>query len=299
MLHSLLFSISISLFDDCAERLLQGRRAFQNQDFTLAAQAFQSASTVCPPQQRPGILLDLAKAQMMGGQLPPADATLSRLLQSDPRNAAALKLRGDVAYLLGKLPEAERLLLEAASVVPGNPDPQYALGRLYYHQSRFGDAVARFQKVLELDPASYRAYDNLGLSYEALNQGARALESYQKSLALVHQDHPEYDTVYANFADFLYRQADFERSFQFSAEAAKRNPRSARNFFLAGRALAKLERWDLASKWLNQAIALDPGHAAASYQLSQVYRRQGRDAEADRALAVFQSITRRQTESGK
>lgn len=273
---------------ECAERLEQARVAFRDQDYALAARALQSASTACPPNS--SVLFDLSRAQMLAGQLPAAAATLARLLKSDPRNAAALKLRGDVAFLLADHPEAERFLLAAALEGPSNPEPQYALGRLYYHQSRFRDAIVRFRKAIEIDPAAYRAWDNLGLAHEALNQGPQAVESFQKALALVHKDHPEYDTVYANLADFLYRQADFERSFQSAVEAARRNPRSSRNFFLAGRALAKLERWDLALKWLKQTLELDPRHAAAAYQLAQVYRLTGREEEAERALAAFQAI---------
>jgi len=56
-------------------------------------------------------------------------------------------------------------------------------------------------------------------------------------------------------------------------------------FFLTGRALGKLERWELAAKWLGQAVALDPKYAEARYQYSLALRKLGRSTEADEQLA--------------
>jgi tetratricopeptide (TPR) repeat protein len=247
----------------CAIEMEGARQAYQDKDYTLAARRFERAVAACPSNAN--LLLDLAK----------------------------------VKYLLGDSTEAERLLRTAAEVDPQNPELHYALGRIYYHEVRLHQAVEQFEKALALDPAHHRAYDNMGLAFEGLNDFRRALECYEKALALVHKAHPAYDSVYANVADLLYHQAEFERSFQYAAEAASRNPSSARNFFLTGRALAKLERWEQSLKWLRQAVSIDPAHPAANYQLAQVYRSLGRIEDAERQLQAFQKISQPQADYGK
>lgn len=287
MLYFFQLLVGLLSADECASRLQQARQAARDQDFALAAASYRAAVTTCP--FRSELLLELAKAQLMAQQVEDADQTLVRLLKVEPRHADALKLRGDTQYLLGNEAEAERLFRASSEAAPKSAEPHYALGRLFYHQTQLQQAAAEFRRAIELDPAHYRAYDNLGLTYDALNDIRAAMQSYEKALALVHKTHPTYDTVFANLADLLHRQGDFERSFQFASEAAKRNPRQARNFYLTGRALAKLARLDLAEKWLKQAVTLDPKYGAAHYQLAQIYRMQGRTEEADRALEAFQS----------
>lgn len=282
--------LALSAFgQDCAAYLERARQTYSLKQYSQAAREFEFAAGRCP--QRAAVLLDLARARFMAQEFELADTVLQQLLEIDRKNAPALKLRGDVLYLLARDKEAEQLLLQAAALDPANPEPPYALGRIYYQQSRFQEAIDQFGKVLTLDPKSYRAYDNMGLAYEGMNDTKLAMQSYEKALALVHTAHPEYDWVYGNMANLLYKLGDYRRAFQFGAEAANRNPNSARNFFLTGKALAKLERWELAAKWLGNSVNLDPKYSEARYQYATVLRKLGRNDEAQAQLKAFREIT--------
>jgi Flp pilus assembly protein TadD len=114
-----------------------------------------------------------------------------------------------------------------------------------------------------------------------------------KAISLVYKDHPEYDVVYANFADLLIKLGNFQRAFDLAAEAAQRNPGEPRNFFLAGKALAQAGRSDLSVRWFEQAITLDPDYPEPHYLLSQAFRKLGRPADADRELKSFETATAR------
>lgn len=273
---------------DCSVRLQEAGEFYTRKQFPQATSAFEQALAICP--QRGPILLNLAKSQFMEQAFEAAAVTLEQSLRLDPRNPMALKLQGDILYLLGQEAKAETSLLAAIQQDPRNPEPHYALGRIYYQQNRFELSIAQFQKVIELDPKSFRAWDNLGLAYEGMNQIPQALQHYEKALALVHKNHPEYDWVYGNMADLLYKTGDHKRAFQFAAEAAQRNPNSGRNFYLGGKVLAKLDKLDLAAKWLAQAITLDASLSEARYHYAQVLRRMGKDDEARHQLQIFQQV---------
>ncbi len=77
------------------------------------------------------------------------------------------------------------------------------LGRIYYQEARLDYAVGQFQRVLKINPRSYKAYDNLGLCYEALGDTELAIRYYLAAIKLVEKDHPEYDWPYANLANLL------------------------------------------------------------------------------------------------
>jgi len=183
-------------------------------------------------------------------------------------------------YLLGREEEAENSLTLARKTDPSNTEFPYALGRIYYQEHRYADAIREFQAALVLDPKSYKAYDNLGLCYEAVGDGRQALAAYTRALELVYNDHPDYDWVYANFAEMMMKRGDYEQAFQLAAEAAARNPQSARDCYLTGKALAKLSKWDLSARWLKRAAELDPNYAEPHYLLAQAYRQEGNEAGA-------------------
>jgi tetratricopeptide (TPR) repeat protein len=274
--------------DECSGLLSRGRFAYETRNYSSAILEFERALTACPDSGP--LLLPLAQAQLLGQQVEAAVATLKRI---DPRNVAALKLRADAVYILGDEPEAEKLLLQALAIEPRHEQSLYTLGRIYYQQNRHGDAAERFKQTISVNPKSYKAYDNLALCNEALGQDDLALRNYLQALDLVYKDHPEYDPVYANMADFYLRREQYEKAFQLAAEAARRNPSSARNFFLTGKALVKLDKQELSVRWLEQAIALDPEYPEPRYLLGQVYRKLGRQADATAQLERFQELRKK------
>jgi len=290
-----LCAVSIAFGQTCPELVEAARAVFADKQYQQAAGKFDLAVRTCP--LRVSLLLDLARARFMAQEFEQAKEVLGRVLAAEPRNPAALKLQGDTLYLLGENIEAEKALVAAAQLDPSNPEPHYALGRIYYQQSRYDESIERLRKVLELDPKSYRAYDNLGLAYEGLNDLPKAIAHYKRALDLSANADPPYDWVFGNMSNLFHKAGDYEKAFQFGAEAAHRNANSARNFFLTGRALAKLERWELAAKWLGQAAALDPKYAEARYQYAMVLRKLGRGAEADAQLAAFREINAGQTKN--
>ncbi len=240
----------------CPEILDGAQRAFAAREFDAAATGFGRANTACPNQ--PAILVAL----------------------------------GQVLYVTGKEMEAEQAILKAISIDGSNTAALYALGRIYYQQKRYPEAVTQLQKTVQLDPTHYKAWDNLGVCYDALNRDSDALRSFFHSLDLVMKDHQDYDWAHANLADYFLRRNEYEKAFQLAAEAARRNPASARNCFLSGKALVKLEKFDLSLRWLERATQLDNTYSEAFYLLSQTYRKMEREEDSTRALARFRELSK-------
>lgn len=284
------FAVFAATSSSCDLSLERGRQGLEAHRYDLAASAFQEALASCPRVRQASLLLNLARAQLAGQHVSDCLNSLERLLRTDPRNTAALKLRSDALYLIGRENEAERSLLTAIEIDPKNPELAYSLGRIFYQEHRYSEAVRRFSDALGLDPKSYKAHDNLGLCYEALNDDQAAIREYMKALDLVYQDHPEYDWPYGNLAEVMIKRGEYQKAFELAAEAAYRNPRSARNFYLTGKALVKLDKWDLSLRWLKRAAELDPAYAEPHYLLASVYKKEGQRDKAASELEIFQKI---------
>ena len=276
---------------ECTEAQALGRKAYEARQYNQAAQQFARALESCGGSAP--LLLALGQSQLLGRRPAEALTTLDRIPSSHAEYPAALKVKAKALYLLRRDGEAVDALKQAASRTPSDAEIPYDLGRIYYQLGRHADAVAAFRQATTLDARAYKAWDNLGLAMEALGEVAEAKQHYLKALALVHKDHPNYDVVYANFADLLIKQGDYPRAFDLAAEAAERNPDEPRNFFLAGKALVQLGRDDVSIKWLERATTLNPDYPEPLYVLAQVYRRLGRPDDAARTLKAFQTANAR------
>ena len=107
---------------------------------------------------------------------------------------------------------------------------------------------------------------------------------------MVETDHPEYDWPYGNLADLLLENDDFERAFAAASKAADRNPYAARNFYLGGKALCKMQKVDLCVNWLERSVSLDANYPEPLYLLARVYGQLGQEQKAKQALEKFREV---------
>jgi tetratricopeptide (TPR) repeat protein len=275
----------------CDAQIARAREAYERHAYEQARTDFAAAVTMCG--ERPPLLLALAQAELLARHADAALATLLRLEALEPLDVAAMKVRAKALYVSARDLDAERTLLAAAEKAPADAEIPYDLGRIYYQQQRHQDALRAFRQATTLDARAYKAWDNLGLTAEALGDVAAATRHYATAMAIAQADAPSYDVVYANYADLLIKEGDYRRAFDAAAEAAQRNPRDPRNLLLAGKALIRLEAVEVGIKWLTQAVALDPDYPEPHYLLARAYRQVGKPEEARAAMAAFQSASAR------
>lgn len=297
----------------------RAQTALSGGDPAMAATLFRQAYEVCPRQRF--LLLEMAKALTSDRKFDQAIETANEFLKDDPNSFAGwlalanalfmaqrwqecgpamdraldlkpgdrtvLLLKGNYEYLVGEFGKAEQIFLQLLDQDPDDEDTAYMLGRIYYMDGRVEYAMAQFQRVLKLNPKAYKAWDNLGLCYDAMGNTDMAIRHFLTAIKLVEKDHPEYDWPYANLADLLLRQERHQEAYQAATIAAKRNPYSARNFFLGGKALLKLDREEDAVKWLERSAELDPDYPDPLYVLGQTYMKLGQKDKAMETLARF------------
>jgi tetratricopeptide (TPR) repeat protein len=252
-----------------------------------AIRVLRSATGIDPS---PRARLMLANAYFMAQRWDDSLKECEAVLKRERNLTAALKLKANLLYLMGDFPNAEQIFLTVIERAPEDLEATYMMGRIYYQEGRVEQAMGLFLRVLRADPKAYKAYDNLGLCYEALNQPEEAIRHFLASIKLVETAHPEYDWPYGNLANLLINRGDLDQGFSAAVKAAKRNPRSARNAYLAGKALAKLELPDLALKWLERSAELDPNYSEALYLLGQTYRKVGQKEKSEEAMKRFQQV---------
>ena len=289
MLHCVILALLLSgetpAAPGCQALQQTARDALQKRQFEVAIQRFQSALTACSADLR--LQIDLGNAYFMGRHFQQAKNVAVEVLRSDPGNAAALEIQANSEYLLGDSRAAIDTFIGLLDRHPENEAAAYMLGRIYYQEDNVDQAIGQFERVLRLNAYSYKAYDNLGLCYEAKGDDDKAIRYFLAAIKLVQKDHPEYDTAYADLAELLLKTGDAQKAFDAASMAANRNSMSARNFYLGGKALDQLGKTKLALNWLQRSAALDPNYPQPVYLLSRIYHKLGETQKAREAQQKF------------
>lgn len=183
-------------------------------------------------------------------------------------------------------PELERL----ATADPLNTGYAYWLARLDYDSGRYAIAIDRLKTVVQREPSFMRAYDNLGLCYEALNQPDEATRQYREAIRRTREAGEKWPWPFLNLGILLKNSGQTEEAEALLNEALQADPAFAPALYHLGTILEGSERTAEAVEALLRAAAADPSYAEPHFALSRIYRRQGRVAEADAALATFQQL---------
>jgi tetratricopeptide (TPR) repeat protein len=302
------------------------REALEKHQYEIAMRDFSEALRECPAQR--DIIIELSQAQAHLRQFNPAIQSLQAylkqqpdsipaqlalanvyfmaqrfaeakreaegVLSKEPHNFTAMEIEANVEYLLGNVLAAESRFIDLLDRYPDDEDAAYMLGRIYYQEGQIDEAIGQFERVLKINPRSYKAYDNLGLCYEANGQEEKAARHFWAAIKLVDDQHSNDDWPFANLAELFLKEGDAQKAYALASRAADRNPYSARNFYLGGKALCELDKTDLCLNWLQRSSALDPNYPEPLFLLARVYQKLGDEEKSKEALERFREAKAKQ-----
>ncbi len=113
-----------------------------------------------------------------------AEACANRAFELNPHSAQGLSIMGQVAYRRGQPGEAVRLLTQACTADPNNPDAMHQLGGAYLLGGRIGPMREVLTRLVEMDPLTPSNHCLLGLSYSLGGDPAGALGAHRRAVEL-------------------------------------------------------------------------------------------------------------------
>ncbi len=223
---------------------------------------------------------------------------LSKSLQLNLGNAEAHKILGLDLTVLGDYDRAQIELEQAAALAPDSAEIRYFLGRVYYTKNIFPLARREFEATIKLDPAHMKAYDNLGLTLEAVGENEAAVENWQRAIKLCEEQGLTSEWPFINLAAYYNRQNDSQQALHYSQKAVEKNPTSAEAYFQMGRAYRSREEWEQAAEALQKATTHNPDNAEYRYVLGMVYRKLGKVKESQAEEAAFRRLKQKESTVG-
>jgi tetratricopeptide (TPR) repeat protein len=183
-------------------------------------------------------------------------------------------------------PELEKL----AAVHPQDSLYLYWLARLDYDAQNYTAAIARLQKVVELDPKMTRAYDTLGLCYDYLGQFNEAIKHYNRAVELNRLQSKPSPWPHVDLAVSLISVNQLAEAEKNLREALGYDARFLQAHYQLGRVLEMQGNYLAAVQSLHQAIALQPSYPEPHYLLGRIYHRLGEDQLSKKEIAQFQEL---------
>jgi tetratricopeptide (TPR) repeat protein len=220
----------------------------------------------------------------------PSIEALAKSLQINLNNAEAHKILGLDLVIIGKYDRALLELEQAAHLKPDSAEIRYHLGRIYYTRNVFPLAKRDFEAAIHLDPSYMKAYDNLGLTMEAMGDDNAALALYNKAIDLNERHGLHSPWPYINLASFYNHKNDPSRALDSAKRSLKQNPTAGQAFVQMAKAYRALEQWNRAAEALQNAIEINPADAEPYYIISQVYRKLGRLEASKQAMNNYQKL---------
>jgi tetratricopeptide (TPR) repeat protein len=196
-----------------------------------------------------------------------------------------------MAYVrLNRRDWARSELEKLAGAQPQNPLYLYWLARLEYDAQDYTSAVARLQKVIELDPTMMRAYDSLGLCYDYLGQSAEAIKSYNRAVELNRLQSKPSPWPHVDLAVTLIASNQLTEAEKNLQEALGYDSHLPQARYQLGRVLEMRGDYRAAVEALRQAATLDPTYPEPHLLLGRIYHRLGEGQLGESEIEQYQHL---------
>lgn len=267
-----------------------GRETSTQPDSALADTEARLHASLQQNPQSADMLYELALVLRQQNKPRESLETYTRAAQIQKPNVAQLRSVALDYVLLDDYDDAIRWLRVALGMEPNNTEVLYSLGRCLYTQNLFSDAEKTYLKVLALNPTHLKAEENLGLTYDALNNPQKAEEALRTAVLWAKERDMRDPWPYLDLGIFLLDQSRETDAQPFLERAVELDPKSAWAHEKLGMALVANKDSVRGIRELQLAVDLAPDDPKAHFELGRAYRAAGQTEKARSEFEISKSL---------
>lgn len=157
-----------------------------------------------------------------------------------------------------------------AAKVPLRAAPSQAAAHLKtalerHRQGHFDAAIEMYNRVLIANPTNVQVWNNLGVAQRKLKRPHAAAAAYRRAIEI----DPTWPGAWSNLGNVLKDLDDIDASLQAHEMALRLHPKSCANLHHVGIAHRLKGDHDLARELFRRAVAVDPDHVMANWDLAR------------------------------
>jgi len=169
---------------------------------------------------------------------------------------------------------------KALEINPNHADAHYNLGVAYGEKGMYDEEIAEYKKALEINPNDAAAHYNLGAAYRRKGMYDAAIAEYKKALEI----NPEFAMAHANLGGAYADKGMYDKAIVACTRAIQINPDNIYAHNNLGGAYYGKGMYDAAIAEYKKALEINPSYAKAHYNLGVAY---GDKGMYDAAMAEY------------
>lgn len=186
----------------------------------------------------------------------------------------------------GELPEAVAAYQKSLELNPEQPTIWYDLGVSYAAMDRMPEAIDAYSKSIAIDPSSARPFNNRATAYARLKQYDKAIADCDRAIELDGNDF----LAWRNRGLAKHDKGDLESAINDYDESIRINGKVAETYHYRGNVFLDQKKYARALEDFEQAILLEDGMAAAHLSRAIALARLGRETDATAARAKAEQL---------
>jgi Tfp pilus assembly protein PilF len=188
---------------------------------------------------------------------------------------------GNALLQKGSVNEAIAHFQKALQIKPDNAEAHYNLGNALFKKGSLDEAIVHFQKALQITPDNVEAHNNLGNALLQKGNADEAITHYQKAL----QINPDYSEAHNNLGSVLLQKSNVDEAITHFQKALQITPDYSEAHINLGYALLKKGNVDEAMVHYQKALQINPDDANAHINLGNILLGKG---NVDEAIVHYQ-----------
>ncbi len=200
-----------------------------------------------------------------------------------PGNARAYYCLGIALNNRGRIDEAIAQYEKSIELDPGFPEIETSLGVALANHGQLAEAIAHFRKALEISPVYPMAHNYLGTILASRGRLDEAMAHYRKALEVK----PDYAEAHNNLGNALAGRGQFDEAIAEYRKVLELDPNNAKAHGNLGVALAGRGQLDEAIAEYRDALKINPNDANAHGILGLALKQRG---QLDEAIAEYQKV---------
>lgn len=234
-------------------------------------------------------LLNMARVHQAEGRVLFAQHLAERALSVDPNSVGALAQLAESKRDQGLLKDAVRLYEQALVMNDSQPSLFLGLGDVLQRDERYAEAEVAFKKALGLDPDSFAAHYNLGVTYAQMGRREDAIASYYDA-AEKGENHPQVAFVWNNLGALHRDAGENDEALTSFVKAAELSPLHLEARFNAAMIYMERDAATDAIKLFEEAKQIQPNHELVNTWLGLAYLREEQVEDAHRCLLLVRRL---------